>query len=142
MAELAERLRALTSAPGPGKPAQPVVLLIDNLECAGRLGLEALERNDPRSAAEHFRIACKSDPKAQPLWMNLARAHRALGDPGSEREALDFVRRADFRPGSHKHMWIMVPSPAWVTTTIPNTRSWRGEAVVSPWLAARRRAMT
>ena len=42
------------------------------------LGLFALDQGDARGAAAHFEIACDRDPKAQPLWMNLARAHREL----------------------------------------------------------------
>ena len=63
------------------------VLAIDSEQPAARnaLGLDALEQKDARSAAEHFEIACKRDPKAPPLWMNLARAHRELGDSEAER---------------------------------------------------------
>jgi aspartate beta-hydroxylase len=75
------------------------VLAIDSAQPAARnwLGLEALERKDARSARDHFEIACKSDPKAQPLWLNLARAHRELGDPKSELEALEQVLAIDQR---------------------------------------------
>ena len=75
------------------------VLAIDSDQPAARnwLGLEALDRNDARSALKHFQIACRSDPRAQPLWMNLARAHRELGDPKSEREALEHVLTIDQR---------------------------------------------
>jgi aspartate beta-hydroxylase len=75
------------------------VLAIDSEQPAARnwLGLEALERKDARSALQHFQIACKSDPKAQPLWLNLARAHRELGDPKSERDAIEQVLAIDQR---------------------------------------------
>jgi aspartate beta-hydroxylase len=75
------------------------VLAIDSEQPAARnaLGLEALERSDARAAAEHFEVACRSDPKAQPLWLNLARAHRELGDPKAERGALEHVLTLDQR---------------------------------------------
>jgi len=75
------------------------VLAIDADQPAARnaLGLEALERRDPRSAAEHFHIACSRDPGAPPLWMNLARAQRELGDPKAERAALERVLMIDQR---------------------------------------------
>jgi aspartyl/asparaginyl beta-hydroxylase (cupin superfamily) len=75
------------------------VLAIDSEQPAARnwLGLHALERNDAQSALQHFQVACKSDPKAQPLWLNLARAHRELGDPKSERDALEHVLTIDRR---------------------------------------------
>jgi aspartate beta-hydroxylase len=75
------------------------ILEIDSDEPNARnaLGLEALERQDARAAAAHFEIACRRDPKAPPLWMNLARAHRELGDPAAEREALEQVLAIDQR---------------------------------------------
>ena len=75
------------------------VLAIDSEQPAARnaLGLDALEQKDARSAAEHFEIACKRDPKAPPLWMNLARAHRELGDSEAERRALEKVLTIDQR---------------------------------------------
>ena len=75
------------------------VLAIDADQPAARnaLGLEALERRDARSAAEHFHIACSRDPGAPPLWMNLARAQRELGDPKAERAALERVLMIDQR---------------------------------------------
>jgi aspartyl/asparaginyl beta-hydroxylase (cupin superfamily) len=75
------------------------VLALDGEQPAARnaLGLGALERGDARAAAVHFEIACKRDPKAPPLWMNLARAHRELGDPEAERTALEQVLTIDQR---------------------------------------------
>lgn len=75
------------------------VLAIDDEQPAARnaLGLDALERSDARSAAHHFQIACKRDPGAPPLWMNLARAHRELGDSDAERKALEQVLTLDQR---------------------------------------------
>ena len=97
---LAEANRAMQSgAVDRAREHLEAVLAIDSDQPAARnwLGLEALDRNDARSAIEHFQIACRSDPKAQPLWMNLARAHRELGDPKSEREALEHVLTIDQR---------------------------------------------
>src|SRR5512138_511438 len=67
------------------------VIALDSTEPNARnaLGLFALDQGDARSAATHFDIACTRDPKAQPLWMNLARAHRELGDSEAERAALE-----------------------------------------------------
>ena len=75
------------------------VLAIDSEQPAARnaLGLDALERGDPRSAAAHFEIACKRDSAAPPLWMNLARAQRELGDAEAERAALERVLTIDQR---------------------------------------------
>ena len=75
------------------------VLGFDEKHPAARngLGLFALERGDTQSAITHFEIACERDPKAPPLWMNLARAHRQTGDPVAERRALDRVLDIDQR---------------------------------------------
>jgi aspartyl/asparaginyl beta-hydroxylase (cupin superfamily)/Tfp pilus assembly protein PilF len=75
------------------------VLAIDSGQPAARnaLGLDALERNDACAAAEHFEIACRSDPKAPPLWLNLARAQRELGNPDAERAALEQILAIDQR---------------------------------------------
>lgn len=97
---LADADRARQSgSPDRAREHLQAVLEIDSGQPLARnwLGLEALERKDARSAVEHFEIACKSDPRAQPLWLNLARAHRELGDPKSEREALEQVLAIDQR---------------------------------------------
>ena len=75
------------------------VLAIDGQQPAARnaLGLDALERGDAGAAAEHFEVACRGDPKAPPLWLNLARAHRDLGDSEAERRALEKVLTFDQR---------------------------------------------
>ena len=75
------------------------VLAIDGQQPAARnaLGLDALERGDTGAAAEHFEVACRGDPKAPPLWLNLARAHRDLGDSEAERRALEKVLTFDQR---------------------------------------------
>ena len=75
------------------------ILDIDSEEPNARnaLGLDALERGDASAAATHFERACNRDPRAPPLWMNLARAHRALGNAESERAALEKVLTIDQR---------------------------------------------
>lgn len=94
----AQRARQAGQA-GKAREHLEAVISIDSGQPTARnaLGLEALARNDPRSAATHFEIACKSDPGAAPLWMNLARAHRELGDSEAERRALEQVLTIDQR---------------------------------------------
>ena len=53
------------------------------------LGMEALERGQADLAAEHFDRAVRSDPNAEALWMNLAKARRLQGDDEGERVALE-----------------------------------------------------
>jgi aspartate beta-hydroxylase len=67
------------------------VLAIDNEEPTARnwLGADALARADARTAAMHFEIACKREPGERSHWINLAAAHRILGDAGRERAALE-----------------------------------------------------
>ena len=67
------------------------VLAIDGEEPYARnsLGTEALARNDPIAAAEHFEIACRRGPGERSFWINLATARRALGQAEAERTALE-----------------------------------------------------
>lgn len=60
------------------------------------LGMEALGRDD-RAAADYFARAANADPAAAPLWMNLASAHRGLGDATAERTALERALAIDQR---------------------------------------------
>src|SRR5436190_15404150 len=73
------------------------VLAIDSGEPTARnlLGVDALARRDARSAAQHFAIACKRDPGERSLWINLATAHRALGEPAAQRAALETALAID-----------------------------------------------
>jgi aspartyl/asparaginyl beta-hydroxylase (cupin superfamily)/Tfp pilus assembly protein PilF len=66
-------------------------IAIDAEEPSARnwLGAEALARGDAGAAAEHFQIACKREPAERSHWINLATAHRSLGDAKQERAALD-----------------------------------------------------
>ena len=61
------------------------------------LGLDALARGDARGAANHLENACRGDPDAAELWLNLATARRALGEPEAERGALERALSLDQR---------------------------------------------
>ena len=61
------------------------------------LGMEALERKDTATAARHFEAAARADPRAAPLWINLAKAHRMAGDDAAERSALESALETDQR---------------------------------------------
>ena len=61
------------------------------------LGMEALERKDAATAARHFEAAARADPRAAPLWINLAKAHRMAGDDAAERSALESALETDQR---------------------------------------------
>jgi aspartyl/asparaginyl beta-hydroxylase (cupin superfamily) len=67
------------------------VLEIDASEPTARnwLGADALARKDAAVAAMHFEIACNSEPGELSHWINLAAAHRILGDSERERAALE-----------------------------------------------------
>lgn len=51
-------------------------------------GMAALKAGDGHEAVRLFGEAAAADPKASPLWLNLANAHRQLGDAAGERAAL------------------------------------------------------
>ncbi len=51
-------------------------------------GMKALQSGDAREAARLFADAAAADPQASPLLLNLAKAHRAMGDDAGERRAL------------------------------------------------------
>jgi aspartyl/asparaginyl beta-hydroxylase (cupin superfamily) len=69
----------------------------DQAALANRLGLEALRARDAGAAAAHFEQACRSDPAAAELWINLATARRLLQDDQAERIALEQALAADQR---------------------------------------------
>jgi aspartyl/asparaginyl beta-hydroxylase (cupin superfamily) len=73
------------------------VLAIDNEESTARnwLGADALARTDAPTAAMHFEIACKREPRELSHWINLATAHRILDDSESERAALEAALAID-----------------------------------------------
>jgi len=53
------------------------------------LGADALARTDAAAAALHFEVACKGEPGERSHWINLATAHRILGNGEAERAALE-----------------------------------------------------
>ena len=63
------------------------------------LGIMAINAGDASAAVEYHTRAAAADPTAGPLWLNLARAQRELGDDEGERaslgRALD-LNRLDF----------------------------------------------
>ncbi len=64
---------------------------------ANRLGLDALRSGNAQEAAEHFERACRADPAAAELLVNLATARRLLGDDEAERAALEGALSVDQR---------------------------------------------
>ena len=52
-------------------------------------GVRALDGGDAATAATLFARAAAADPTAPPLWLNLAKAQRLLGDDAGERRSLD-----------------------------------------------------
>jgi aspartyl/asparaginyl beta-hydroxylase (cupin superfamily) len=67
------------------------VLAIDSEEATARnwLGADCLARMDVRTAVMHFEIACEREPDERSHWINLATAHRMLGNSENERTALE-----------------------------------------------------
>jgi len=61
------------------------------------LGLKALDSGDSKSSIEHLERAAAIDRNAPPIWMNLAKAHRAQGDDAAERLSLERVLDLDRR---------------------------------------------
>ena len=61
------------------------------------LGLDALSCGDLRIAADHLEQACRGDPNASELWLNLASARGALEDSDAERSALERALAIDQR---------------------------------------------
>ena len=61
------------------------------------LGLDALGSGNAARAAEHFEHACKGDPQAAELWLNLASAKARLDDEEAERAALERALGVDQR---------------------------------------------
>src|SRR5262249_42633861 len=64
---------------------------------ANRLGLESLRAGDATAAVAHFDAASRADPTAAELRVNLATAHRLLGDDEAERAALESALAIDQR---------------------------------------------
>jgi len=64
---------------------------------ANRLGMQSLQAGDASAAVMHFRRACDADADAGELRINLATAHRLLGDDSGERSALEQALDLDRR---------------------------------------------
>lgn len=75
------------------------VLDLDPTNAAARnvLGLDALAVGNLRAAADHLEQACRGDPTAPELWVNLASARGALEEPEAERDALERALALDQR---------------------------------------------
>ncbi|HEY6048798.1 MAG TPA: aspartyl/asparaginyl beta-hydroxylase domain-containing protein [Sphingomicrobium sp.] len=69
----------------------------DHPAARNALGLGALAERDPGAAAIQFEAACRADPGAAELWMNLATARAALDQIEPAREALERALDADRR---------------------------------------------
>jgi aspartyl/asparaginyl beta-hydroxylase (cupin superfamily) len=59
--------------------------------------MASLRAGDAVVAADHFERACRADPSASELWINLATAHRLLGKDEAERAALEAALDLDQR---------------------------------------------
>lgn len=70
-------------------PTQPIARNV--------LGLDAIASGDLRAGADHLAQACRGDPNAPELWVNLSSAHRALKDSQAERAALEKALSLDQR---------------------------------------------
>lgn len=89
---LAEAQRASQAGlPDKARSHFEAALAIDNEEPTARnwLGADALARTDAPTAVMHFEIACKRESGERSHWINLAAAHRSLGDGERERAALE-----------------------------------------------------
>jgi aspartyl/asparaginyl beta-hydroxylase (cupin superfamily) len=88
-------LRQAAAARQRGAAADEVRLLAAALELApadpralNARGMRALADNDFGDARRYFAAAADADPKAAPLWINLATACRSAGDDDGEQESL------------------------------------------------------
>ena len=61
----------------------------DDPQALNARGVRALDAGDPATAVPLFARAVSVDPAAPPLWLNLAKAQRQLGDNEGERQSLD-----------------------------------------------------
>ena len=99
-----DHLAAAGAAVRAGRPTDArahleAVLALDPKEPTAQnmLGLNALREGNPAVAADHFESACRRDPAAGELWINLATARRALDEPEHERAALEQALSIDQR---------------------------------------------
>lgn len=76
---------------------QVVAIAPDHPQALNSLGTHALGRGAFAEARDYFARASAADPAEPVLLLNLARAHRELGDDGGERAALDAILALDAR---------------------------------------------
>ncbi len=69
----------------------------DHAVALNSLGVQALNAGEAARAADLFARASAADPQAAPLWINLAKAQRLLGDDEGERSSLLRVLAIDQR---------------------------------------------
>ncbi len=96
-------------------------------------GLQRLNAGDAAAAADLFAQAAALDPAGLPLWLNLAKARRAMGDDGGEGAALASALALDARDltalirSAERFERIGAPAKALV--------AWSGVIAVAPPLA-------
>ncbi len=76
---------------------QVVAIAPDHAQALNSLGTHALGTRDFDRARTFFARAAEADPREPVLWLNLARAHRELGDFAGELAALDRILALDAR---------------------------------------------
>lgn len=76
---------------------QVVALQPDHPQALNSLGTYALGRREFAAARAYFARAAAADPNEPVLWLNLARAHRELGEDEGELTALERVLALDAR---------------------------------------------
>jgi aspartyl/asparaginyl beta-hydroxylase (cupin superfamily) len=101
--EVTRLLRAASEARGAGDVARATACFRavverapNHAEALNALGMQALAGGDPQAEALFARAAA-ADPRAAPLWMNLATARRRRGDDAGERQALEAALGIDQR---------------------------------------------
>jgi aspartyl/asparaginyl beta-hydroxylase (cupin superfamily)/Tfp pilus assembly protein PilF len=94
--EIQKKLAAAVTARQGGRLEDELRLLDEALEIAPQdpialnaRGMRALNDDQAKEAADYFARAAEMEPEQPVLWMNLATAARAQGDPELERSALE-----------------------------------------------------
>ena len=78
---------------------QLLILVPEHPGALNSLGVLAINRGEFATAVSFHQRAAAADPSAGPLWLNLARAQRELGDVAGERASLEAalaIDRLDF----------------------------------------------
>ena len=76
---------------------QVVAIAPDHPQALNSLGTHALGQGAFDKARDYYARAAAADPGQPVLWLNLARAHRELGDDAGELAALDRILALDAR---------------------------------------------